>query len=130
MSDTFEHNKGDHEDPLPEATWMIGFISTVLLIVVFLGLVAVFYVARDMTSGDKQAAIDVAVVAGGPVTAAEETDFREKRTPIDKLKRVEQGILDAPPRWISIRANNTEVDRVLVVPIDDAMDLVVEESGR
>lgn len=32
MSDVYEHNAGDHEDPVAGSTWTIGIIGTILLV--------------------------------------------------------------------------------------------------
>ena len=45
MSEVFEHNPGDHEDPLTGPTWIIGFLGAVLLVVIMLGLTALYYSA-------------------------------------------------------------------------------------
>ena len=43
MSDAYEHNPGDHEDPLAGPTWTLGITGIELFAVSVLGVAAIFY---------------------------------------------------------------------------------------
>jgi hypothetical protein len=110
MTDVYEHNPADHEDPLPGPTWMIGFIGVVLLIVIVLGITALFH---DAWQADEE----VKVVDAEPVEMI-------------ALRRQQAAQLEAM-RWeereeIGLDGQPTTV-RALVIPIDRAMELIVQE---
>lgn len=39
----YEHNPGDHEDPVSGPTWLMGLVGTILLVVIIFGLTALYY---------------------------------------------------------------------------------------
>ena len=43
MSDVFEHNPGDHEDPLTGPSWYVGLVGGLILVATLLGLTALYY---------------------------------------------------------------------------------------
>jgi hypothetical protein len=110
MSDVFEHNPGDHEDPVAGPTWLIGFIGVVLLVVVFLGVTSIYFDAEK--AGEEYSAL-----ATVPLD-------------LERLNQEQQAMLDGPPRWIITRVDQQEVDRQLVIPIDEAMQKIAQEMRR
>lgn len=116
MSDVYEHNPDDHEDPIPSATWLVGFIGAVLLTVIFLGIVSIFRGA-------------VADTVQTNVLDVEPLDLQ--RLEARQLQRI-----DGEPRWMVRRAvdengvEGPETSRRLVIPIDEAMRLVASDLGR
>ena len=62
MTDVFEHNVGDHEDPVAGPTWMIGFIGVVLLVVVVLGVASVYFQAEKTVEREVVLAVERGVV--------------------------------------------------------------------
>jgi hypothetical protein len=109
MTEHHEHNPGDHEDPVTGPTWLIGVIGVVLMIVIVLGLTALYYNAQAQVTHDR-------------VMTAEIRELREHR-------ERQHAQLAGPPRWETREFVGEETD-VYVIPIDDAMKLVVEEYGR
>jgi Flp pilus assembly protein TadD len=115
MSDVFEHNPGDHEDPLTGPTWMIGFLGSVLLAVIVLGLTALVYNA----------------------TSEEEKEKLILRDPdeLNNLRNQQLAQITAAPRWREVmeKPADSEVEqktRALTIPIDMAMEAVVKETGQ
>jgi hypothetical protein len=47
MTEVYEHNLGDHEDPVPSSTWMVGLVGTIALVIILLGLTALYYNAKS-----------------------------------------------------------------------------------
>lgn len=43
MTEQFEHNIGDHEDPEIGSTWMVGLVGSIILVVIILALTAMYY---------------------------------------------------------------------------------------
>ena len=108
MTDHHEHNLDDHEDPAASSTWLMGFIGAVLLVVTMLGVTALYYNVKAVQ-------VDTEVV----------------KVPIDgpkKLRIQQEQRLTAPPRWEE-RDDGGEVTRELVIPLERAMKIVVEEYG-
>ena len=108
MSDYFEHNPSDHEDPLTAPTWMVGFIGVVMLLVVFLGLTALYYGAVQ-----------------------EEEEFKDSLIPlqIETLRAEQLARLNAPPHLEVTVVDDEVTERRIVIPIDQAIDLVLSEEG-
>ena len=107
MTDQYEHNIDDHEDPAASSTWLIGFIGAVLLIVTMLGVTALYY-------NVKGAQVDKEVV----------------QPDIDDVKNArarQEQRLNRSARWEE-RDDNGEIVRELVIPIDRAMALVAAEN--
>ena len=104
MSDYIEHNPGDHEDPLAGPTWTIGIIGVILLAVTLLGLAALFYSTADGEIDEK-----VLSVAGGTLDEME-AEQEARLTGVRLEKRVEG-------------------EDSLVIPIERAMELLVEEAA-
>ena len=108
MTDYHEHNIDDHEDPAASSTWLVGFIGVVLLVVTMLGVTALYYNVK----ADR---VDEKVV-------------KPDRWDVKKLRIQQEGRLTAPARWEE-RDDGGEVTRELVIPLDRAMKIVVEEYG-
>ncbi len=103
MSDSYEHNINDHEDPLPGPTWIIGILGTVLLGVVVLGVTALFFNA------------DARMV--------EEKVFAARYPELDGLLMAQQAKLEGPPRIVEINENERVIETV-VIPIEQAMEKI------
>ena len=104
MSDVFEHNPGDHEDPLAGPTWTIALILVVLMAVSLLGVAALYYDAVDAERAVK--VLDLPVY---DVELARVTQEARLQGPVRLERRIEG-------------------EDSLVIPLDQAMDLVVEEG--
>jgi hypothetical protein len=115
MSEVFEHNPGDHEDPLTGPTWIVGFLGAVLLTVITLGLTALFYNAQSQEEQHK-------VVSRDPME-------------LQNLQAVQHEQISGEPRWVvqDVRVEGSEQPqrvRTLVIPIEQAKQLVVNEQSR
>ena len=108
MSEYFEHNRGDHEDPLPGPTWLVAFIGAVLLAVVCLGVTALLYRAAEEEETEKLAA---------------------EPAMLEAVRQSQRARITAPPHWEVTEIDNRIDERRLVIPIEDAMQKIVEESG-
>ncbi len=108
MTDHHEHNIDDHEDPASSSTWLVGFIGVVLLVVTMLGVTALYYNVKAQQ-------VDEAVV---------KPDVDEPRN----LRRQQERQLTLPARWVE-RDEGGEVTRELIIPLERAMKIVVEEYG-
>lgn len=115
MTEVFEHNPGDHEDPLTGPTWIIGFLGAVLLAVIVLGLTALVYNA----------------------TSEEEKEKLILRDPdeLNNLRNQQLAQITAAPRWREVmeKPADSEVEqktRALTIPIDLAMQAIVNEAGQ
>jgi hypothetical protein len=109
MSDSFEHNPGDHEDPLPGPTWIVSLLGAVLLIVIGMGLTALYYNAQHQEDQQKFVTRD----------PQELIDVRS-----EQLAR-----LHTDPHYEkSTNVDGKEVT-ALIIPIDQAMQKVVQENS-
>ncbi len=108
MTDHYEHNIDDHEDPAASSTSLVGFIGVVLLVVTMLGVTALYYNVKASQEHDVVVGID--------------------RWDVEKLRIQQEGRLIAPARWEE-RDEGGEVTRELVIPLERAMKIVVEEYG-
>ena len=108
MTDHYEHNIDDHEDPAASSTWLVGFIGVVLLVVTMLGVTALYYNVKASKEQD--------VVLDEPFIEVEKARARQERR------------LNTPARWVE-RDEGGEVTRELAIPLERAMKIVVEEYG-
>ena len=111
MTSVYEHNPGDHEDPVPSSTWMVGIVGVIVLLVTIFGLTALLYRA----SGDE---LQEKVISR---SFEEVGDLRESQ---EKLLHHEAG-------WIKRDIPGTEgkeQEDVFVIPIESAMELVIQEA--
>jgi|SoiMetStandDraft_5_1073268.scaffolds.fasta_scaffold517696_1 hypothetical protein len=107
MHEVYEHNPGDHEDPLPGPTWILGILGSVLLGVVVLGVTALFFNADERMISDK-------------TQTATYPQF-------ETLKEEQLAKLQGPPRKVEVNENDKVVETV-VIPIDLAMQKVAERA--
>ena len=106
MSEVYEHNVGDHEDPLPGPTWIISILGSVLLAVVVLGVTALFFNADTRM-------IDAKVV---------DADYAH----MQEMKETQLAAIDAPPHRKEVVENEQTVANI-VIPIDLAMKVYAEQ---
>ena len=112
MSDQFEHNPKDHEDPLPGPTWLIGIISVVLLLVIFLGLTGLYYGTEEEETLRKAAEIE-------PI-------YLE----VEELRQTQLRHIEGEPGLQVTIVDGQVTDRRTLIPIELAMQKIVEEEGR
>lgn len=108
MSEHDEHNPLDHEDPLPGPTWIIGILGSVLLVVVVLGVTALFFNADARMIDSK---------------------VMEQTYPqFETLKEGQLARLQGPPRRVEVVENDKVVESV-VIPIEQAMQMFVARAA-
>ena len=107
MTEMFEHNKGDHEDPVAGPTWTVAVVGVALPIVSVLGTAALYYDVRDREFETK---------VEGPKTVQLEKLNAMQTARLTGEIRMEQR-LEAP-------------EGALVIPIDKAMEIVVAEMSN
>ena len=108
MTEVFEHNPQDHEDPVAGPTWLVGILGAILLVVSLLGLTALYYNVK-------------AEELEGQVIGLERLEVLE-------LRRQQEALLAGSPRWIKRDEQGEEIE-AFIIPIERAMELVVEEAG-
>ncbi len=108
MTELYEHNPEDHEDPVSGATWFVGFLGAVLLVVTLLGVAALYYKVK----AEKVQAV---------VITPDQAEVKE-------LRRQQEALLTGPTRWVERDDQGQTVD-ALVIPIERAMELIVQEAN-
>ena len=109
MTEVYEHNPGDHDDPSPSPTLLVGVVGTLLLVATVMGTTALYYNVKAKEVFD-------------------EVIKPERVEPVEHY-RPQQAFLDGPARWIE-RDEQGETVRAFIIPIERAMELVVLESGK
>ena len=108
MTDVAQHISDDHQDPTAGPTWFIGLMGAVLLVVTVLGTAALYYNVKAEEVQDQVVAPPHEEVAA--------------------LRREQQALLEGPPGWVE-RDVAGETVRAYVIPIERAMDLVIQETN-
>ncbi len=108
MTEIFEHNPEDHEDPRAGLTWLLGVIGALTLVITMLAVWALYYNVK---------AVQV-----------EETVVAPARQDVIELQQSQEQFLVGPPRWIKVDVQGESVRRY-VVPIERAMALIVQEHN-
>lgn len=108
MSEVYEHNPGDHEDPTAGPTSAVGVVGAIVLTACILLLTALYY---NVKAGQFN-----------------ESVVEEPREDVLEVMREQEALLAGPPRWVERDEGGVKV-RAYVIPIETAMRRVVEESG-
>ena len=103
MSDVFEHNPDDHEDPAAGPLWLVAALGIFLFIVTVLALTALYYNQLNME--------------------VESKEIRATNQVIEDLRAKQQARLDEP------HLDQFEEEIALVITIDQAMEIITEEYG-
>ena len=109
MSEGHEHNTTLLEDPLPGPTWLVGFIGTVMALVIVLGVTALLRMTQQETF--EEISVDVPPVEMMEMSAAADEHFT------------------ADPRYQEYVDTDGTLKQRLIIPLDDAMDQVVQENN-
>ena len=104
-----KHNIHDHEDPSAGYTWMIGLVGTVLLVVTVLATAALYY--NVQAAQNKESVIE------------------PTRIDVKKLRAKQLQVLSNTPHWVEREDESGEIKRYLAIPIDRAIQLVIEQHG-
>lgn len=107
MSDVYEHNLGDHEDPMSGPTWLVGFVGMIILIVIILAVTAVL--KFTVSQVEQQALIELDVAE---LTAVKQRDFER---------------LHSGPRIVEYVDVDGNVQTRLAIPIDRAIEQLAED---
>ena len=106
MTEVFDHNPDDPDDPKATPIWYLGLVGVLLLIVILLGNTAVYFNVR------------AAVFQDQVVSAV----HREVRDVLEGQEALLAG------GWVEVEQMGETV-RKQTIPIEQAMELVVEEAG-
>ena len=109
MSKHYEHNIHDHEDPSAGYTWMIGLVGTVLLVVTVLATAALYY--NVQAAQNKESVIE------------------PTRIDVKQLRAKQLQVLSNTPHWVEREDESGEIKRYLAIPIDRAIQLVIEQHS-
>ncbi len=109
MSDVYEHNPDDHEDPLTGPTLMVGGLGAVALVAILLVLTALYYNAK--------------------ADEVEEQVVLQERREVRDLHDEQAQVLQVAGQWVD-RDDGGQTIRAYIIPIDRAMELIVEEADR
>ena len=109
MSKHYEHNIQDHEDPSAGYTWMIGLVGTVLLVVTVLATAALYY--NVQAAQNKESVIE------------------PTRIDVKQLRAKQLQVLSNTPHWVEREDESGEIKRYLAIPIDRAIQLVIEQHS-
>ncbi|MHC5025119.1 MAG: hypothetical protein ACYTGG_14645 [Planctomycetota bacterium] len=107
MTEVYEHNPNDHEDPIAGPTWLVGFIGAVFMLVIVFGLTALYYGAREQE-------VEAVVIEEDYVEFAELQAAQNSRLEVLQIEEREEG---------------GERYEALVIPIEQAMELTAAEYG-
>lgn len=99
----------DHEDPLSAPTWVVGIVGGVIFVACVLGVSGLLY--------------DLLGVRRGEVVL----DATQGK-PVDRLTEAQLARLEGPARR-ELRPDSPEGDASIVIPIEDAMQLLIEDSN-
>lgn len=109
MHESYEHNPGDHDDPLPGPTYILTILGAVLLCVVVLGVTALFF------NADERMVLDKTQLATYPQ--------------FETLKAEQIAKLEGPARKVEVNENDKVVESV-VIPIELAMQKIAERAAQ
>ena len=106
---TFEHNPGDHEDPMGGPTWLVGIVGAIILIVVLFGVQAVLKATERDTADEFVTQLDLSELNSVRARGAER-------------------MVDAP-RVVEYIDENGQVQTRVAIPIDDAIKVTLRDFG-
>ena len=109
MSEVFEHNPDDHDDPSAGPTWLMGGVGAILLVATVLSVTALYYNVKAVEVQDQ--------VISRPILS------------VQQLRREQEQLLTAPARWVP-REEVSGTVQALVIPIERAMEIVIAEQGQ
>ena len=108
MTEGYEHHPEDHGDPAPGFIWFVGLLGALLLVVVMLGLTALYY-------NVKAEVFQKRVVS-------------ERRLEVQEHRQAQEVLLAGPPRFLE-RQEQGQTVTAYIIPIERAMQLVVDEAN-
>jgi hypothetical protein len=108
LTEVYEHNPEDHEDPTHGITWLVGLMGALLLVVIMLGLTALYY---NVKAGEIQDHV-----------------ISRQRDEVVELRRRQEALLAGPPRFIE-RDEQGRTVTAYIIPIEQAMESVVEQAN-
>lgn len=109
MSEVFDHNPGQPDDPVAATTWLVSLVGVLLLVAIVLGITAIYYNVK----ADK----------------VKQEVLSQPYETVEAMRAQQEALLQGPPRRVTRMGETGEVE-ALVIPIDRAMELVVAEHQR
>ena len=106
---THEDLHDDMEDPLAAPTWVVGIVGGVIFVACVLGVAGLLY---DLLDARQQTVV---------------LDATRGR-PVDRLNEAQLARLDEPARR-ELRIDSPDASGSIVIPIEDAMRIVIEEAN-
>jgi hypothetical protein len=106
LTDVFDHNPDDHDDPRAVPIWYLGLVGVVLMVVIVLGLTAVYYNVKAEVYADQV--------------------LRRTYREVQDLRAGQEALLAGGTVEVEVQG---ETVRKNTMPIEDAMRLVVEAAG-
>jgi hypothetical protein len=106
LTEVYEHNPAGHEDPTAGPILFLGLVGVVVMVIVVLGVAALYYNVK--------------------ADAVQDQVVSRQRQEVLELYRRQEEVLALPPGWVE-RQVQGETTRAYVIPIERAMELVVEE---
>ena len=109
MTEVFEHNPSDHEDPRAGITWFIGSVGAMMLTVTMLAVWALYY---NVKADEVEATVVLPI-----------------REDVVELARRQEALLAGSPRWMDLVDAQGQPVRTYVIPVERAMQIVVQEAN-
>jgi len=109
VSQTYEHNPGDHEDPAPGMTWMMGIIGILILVVIYFGIAAVYRDSDRLDDADKYQA--------------------EAELPVEAVERAAKQQIQTNT-WMTVENAEGVKENRWTIPIDRSMELMAQQLRR
>jgi hypothetical protein len=106
---THGHDEHHSVDPDSKSTWLIGFVGGALFVATCLALTALFYAVKTESVHDQV--------------------IKQTSSELEAIRKAQVAQLNGPPRR-EMRLINGEQTMVAVIPIDQAMETVVQEARR
>ena len=101
MTEVFDHNPDDHEDPRAGLTWLLGVIGTLTLVITMLAVWALYY-------NVKRVQVEEVFVAPG-------------RLDVIELQQSQEQFLVGPPRWITVDVQGESLRNVIITRLPFAV---------
>lgn len=109
MSEVYEHNPDDHDDPAAGPTWLTSAVGVFLLVATLLGVTALYYNVK--------------------ATEVEKEVIAQPYDAVGEMRKAQLALLEGPARKVTRSEDGQDVE-AYVIPIDRAMDIVVQEHQR
>ena len=110
MSEVYDHNPEEHDDPSAGPTWLTTVVGVLLLVATVLGTTALYY---NVKAGE----VEREVIAR-PFDA------------IGTMRKNQLARIEGTARKVTRVGENGEMEEAFLIPIDRAMEIVVAEHQK